>query len=57
MIILSYFMLDHLLFLNNVIIEIIIIVVVNFIVNRGHCEWGVGDLTTSDQGDFLNLGG
>mmetsp|Transcript_32731 Transcript_32731/g.47252 ORF Transcript_32731/g.47252 Transcript_32731/m.47252 type:complete len:417 (+) Transcript_32731:3-1253(+) len=26
------------------------------LVNRGHCEWGEGDLTSSDQGDFLNFG-
>jgi hypothetical protein len=26
------------------------------LVNRGHCEWGTGDLISSDSGDFLNLG-
>ncbi len=26
------------------------------LVNRGHCEWGSGDLITSDNGDFQNLG-
>lgn len=26
------------------------------LVNRGHCEWGRGEIITSDQGDFLNFG-
>lgn len=26
------------------------------LVNKGHCEWGTGDLISSDSGDFLNLG-
>lgn len=26
------------------------------LVNRGHCEWGQGDIVTSDQGDFVNFG-
>ncbi|KAJ1415652.1 hypothetical protein B484DRAFT_401409 [Ochromonadaceae sp. CCMP2298] len=26
------------------------------LVNRGHCEWGTGDLITVDSGDFLNQG-
>ena len=26
------------------------------LVNQGHCEWGTGDLISSDSGDFLNLG-
>jgi hypothetical protein len=26
------------------------------LVNKGHCEWGTGDLVSSDSGDFLNLG-
>jgi hypothetical protein len=26
------------------------------LVNKGHCEWGSGDLISSDSGDFLNLG-
>jgi hypothetical protein len=26
------------------------------LVNKGHCEWGSGDLLFEDQGDFLNLG-
>jgi len=26
------------------------------LVNRGHCEWGTGDLVSEDSGDFLNQG-
>lgn len=26
------------------------------LVNQGHCEWGLGEIITVDQGDFLNYG-
>lgn len=26
------------------------------LVNKGHCEWGDGDIATSDNGDFQNFG-
>jgi hypothetical protein len=26
------------------------------LVNKGHCEWGKGDIITSDNGDFQNFG-
>lgn len=26
------------------------------LINKGHCEWGRGDLLTSDNGDFQNIG-